>query len=40
MKYMAGSKKEDDNDENGPKQCVLHRFGHLVGFFLIISCII
>ena len=27
MKYVAGSKKEDDNDENGPKRRVLHRLG-------------
>ena len=40
MKYAAGSKKENDNDENRPKRCVLCRLGHLVGFFNIISCII
>ena len=40
MKYATGSKKEDDNDENGPKRRILRHLGHLVGFFYIISCII
>ena len=30
MKYTTGKEKEGGDNENGPKQCIWHRLGHLV----------
>ena len=36
MKYVAGSKKEDDNNENGPKQRRTHCLVHTSKFYSLI----